>query len=339
MSPSGLGAGPGEGGEQVEVEVLWDQAAQRRALREEARRGLTAVPKELTPRWLYDERGSLLFEEITRLPEYYPTRRERSILRQHARDIARISRAETLVELGSGFSEKTRLLLEAFRELGTLQRFVPFDVSEPTLRGALGRLLRERPELRAQGVVGDFERHLHHVADFPGRTLIAFLGGTIGNLKPAARARLLGQLAGAMKVGDTFLLGTDLLKDRGRLRAAYNDSEGVTAAFNLNVLNVLNRALEADFDPQSFEHVARFDEEHGWIEMLLRSRREQVVKVRALGLEVPFARGEALRTEVSCKFRPEQVEDELAAAGFRLLEWWTDDAGDFALTLSTVRPR
>lgn len=321
---------------QVTLEVLLDEAALRRALLDEARHGLTATPKELTPRWLYDERGSLLFDEITRLPEYYPTRRERSILQAHAGDIARRSRAENLIELGSGFSEKTRLLLDSLREFGSLQRFVPFDVSEPTLRSAMMQLADEYSGLQLHGIVGDFERHLSAIRG-PGRSLVAFLGGTIGNLKPAPRARFLADLAASMKVGDTFLLGTDLIKDRQRLHAAYNDRDGVTAAFNLNVLNVLNHSLEANFELDGFEHLARFDEENAWIEMLLCSKRSQRVHVGALDLDIQFAEGEQMRTEVSCKFRPEQVEDELAAAGLRLLEWWTDDAGDFALSLCTVR--
>ncbi len=319
---------------EVELDVHLRPEALRESMLAEARESLAHSPRELSPKWLYDQRGSLLFEEITRLPEYYPTRRERSILRERARDIARLTRAETLVELGSGSSDKTRLLLSALRELGTLRTFVPFDVSESMLCSSARAIGREFPGLRVHAVVGDFERNLPPLPG-TGRRLVAFLGGTIGNLKPAQRASFLREIASGLQVGDTFLLGTDLLKDHLRLHAAYNDREGVTAAFNLNVLSVLNRELGADFDIQGFEHLARFDPREGWIEMLLRSKREQRVSIPALGLELSLERYEPLRTEVSCKFRPDQIEDELAAAGLRVLEWWTDDSGDFAVTLST----
>ncbi|MGA9525697.1 MAG: L-histidine N(alpha)-methyltransferase [Myxococcaceae bacterium] len=318
----------------LEVDVHLRPETLRQWMRDEAREGLSGSPKELSPKWLYDERGSLLFEEITRLPEYYPTRRERSILRERAREIARVSRAETLVELGSGSSEKTRILLSALRELGTLRTFVPFDVSESMLRSAARAIRREFPGLRVHAVVGDFERQLPPLPG-SGRRLVAFLGGTIGNIKPAQRASFLREIASGLQVGDTFLLGTDLLKDHLRLHAAYNDREGVTAAFNLNALCVLNRELGANFDLRAFEHLARFDPKNGWIEMLLRSKCDQRVEIPGLELELALAKYEPLRTEVSCKFRPDQVEDELAAAGLRLLEWWTDDSGDFAVTLST----
>ncbi|MBX5484309.1 MAG: L-histidine N(alpha)-methyltransferase [Myxococcaceae bacterium] len=326
----------GIGEEGPRLKVLFDEAARRRALMEEARAGLTAMPKALSPRWLYDERGSLLFEEITRLEVYYPTRRERAILRAYAREIARLTRAETLVELGSGTSEKTRMLLTALSDLGTLRRFVPFDVSAATLRASMTRLRRDYPHLLLEGVVGDFEHHLQAIRG-DDRRLIAFLGGTIGNLEPAPRARFLREVARTMKVGDALLLGTDLVKARERLLAAYDDPEGVTAAFNLNVLYVLNRELGARFDVPRFEHRVRFDEERAWIEMSLRSRCAQVVPVTALGLQVPFAEGEALRTEISAKFRPEQVQAELAAAGLRMMDWWTDDGGEFGVSLSTRR--
>jgi L-histidine Nalpha-methyltransferase len=300
-----------------------------RALREEALVGLCGRPKELSPKWLYDERGSQLFDDITRLPE-------REILEARARDIVRLSGVDTLIELGSGTSEKTRLLLDAFQEEGRLRRFVPFDVSEVFLRSAAQRLAWDYPRLRVHAVVGDFE---HHLGQLPrgGQRLVAFLGGTIGNFKPEQRAHFFRGVSAGMKPGDGLLLGTDLIKDRERLFAAYNDSQGVTAEFNLNVLRVLNRELSADFDVEAFDHLAPFDEEHGWIEMRLISRREQGVRLLALDRFVHFDEGEVLRTEVSCKFRPEQVEEELAAAGLHLSEWWTDAAGDFALSLSFKR--
>jgi L-histidine N-alpha-methyltransferase len=322
----------------VTVDVHVQPGDARRALREEVLRGLCGGPKalkELSPKWLYDERGSQLFDDITRLPEYYPTRREREILEARALEIARLSGADTLIELGSGTSEKTRLLLDAFQAEG-LRRFVPFDVSEAFLRGAAVKLSHEYPRLQVHAVVGDFERHLGRLPR-GGRRLVAFLGGTIGNFKPAQRAHFFREVAEGLAPGDGLLLGTDLLKDRDRLFAAYNDSAGVTAEFNRNVLRVLNRELGADFDPEAFEHLAPFDESNGWIEMRLISRRAQQVQLRALERTTHFEQGEVLRTEVSCKFRPEQVEAELAEAGLHLSAWWTDRAGDFALSLSFKR--
>jgi L-histidine N-alpha-methyltransferase len=303
------------------------------ALREDALAGLTATPRWLPPRWFYDERGSELFDRITRLPEYYPTRAERAILAAHADDVAAASAAEVLVELGSGTSEKTRLLLDALRRAGTLRRFVPFDVDPSVLTAASSALTAEYPGLAVEAVVGDFTQHLGELPR-QGRRLVAFLGSTIGNLEPEARAAFLADLAATLQPGDSFLLGTDLVKDPARLVRAYDDAEGVTAAFNRNVLAVLDRELGADFDPDAFEHVAVWDPEHEWIEMRLRSRRAQVVHVPALDLEVPFAAGEELRTEISAKFRRERVAAELAAAGLVMTRWWTDPDGDFGLSLS-----
>jgi L-histidine Nalpha-methyltransferase len=303
------------------------------SLEEDARRGLTSTPKDIPPKWFYDDRGSQLFDEITRLPEYYPTRAERTILQAHARDIARLTRAETLVELGSGSSEKTRLLLDALRDEGSLRRFAPFDVSKQTLQDAATAIQAEYPGLDVEPVVGDFDRDLD-LLPHDGRRLVVFLGGTIGNLLPEARQRFVGAIARRLDAGDSFLLGTDLVKDVRRLEAAYNDAQGVTEVFNKNVLEVMNRELGADFDVDAFEHVAIYDTDNDWIEMRLRSRVDQVVHIDALSLEVPFAKGEEMRTEVSAKFRREAIEAELAEAGLRLEEWWTDPAGDFALSLS-----
>jgi L-histidine N-alpha-methyltransferase len=304
------------------------------ALRADVLAGLTSTPKSLPPRWFYDEQGSELFDEITRLPEYYPTRTERTLLAAHAGDIAAASAADTLVELGSGTSEKTRLLLTALAEAGTLRRFVPVDVDPSVLRAAGTAITAEHPEIAVDAVVADFTTHLDQLPR-GGRRLVAFLGSTIGNLEPGPRADFLTGLAGTLNPGDSFLLGTDLVKDADRLVRAYDDAAGVTAAFNRNVLAVLDRELGADFDLDAFEHVALWDAEHEWIEMRLRSRRAQVVQVAALDLEVRFDAGEELRTEVSAKFRRAGVERELAAAGLRLTHWWTDEAGDFALSLST----
>ena len=317
----------------LQVDTYLDPADLGTALRTDARRGLTATPKDLPPKWFYDDRGSELFDEITRLPEYYPTRTERSILLAHADDIVAASGADTLVELGSGTSEKTRILLDAFHRADRLRTFAPFDVSEATLRDAAARVAAEYPGVDVHAVVGDFERHLAHVPDSGHRT-VAFLGGTIGNFAPAPRARFLAALAATLRPGETLLLGTDLVKDEGRLVRAYDDAAGVTAAFNKNVLHVLNRELGATFDPDAFDHVACWNAADQWIEMRLRARGALQVAVPALDLDVRFDAGEEMRTEISAKFRRDRVAEELATAGFELAEWWTDPAGDFALSLA-----
>jgi L-histidine N-alpha-methyltransferase len=305
------------------------------ALRGDVVAGLTATPKTLPPKWFYDDRGSELFDAITRLPEYYPTERERSILRARAASIAAHSHADTIVELGSGTSDKTTVLLDAFTATGQLERFVPFDVSEATLRDAAERLAARYPGVDVRGVVGDFERHLRFIPR-AGRRMIAFLGGTIGNFEPHARQAFLTALAATMAPGDTFLLGTDLVKDRQRLVRAYDDSAGVTAEFNRNVLRVLNRELDADFVPERFHHRAVWDDDNEWIEMHLVAAEEHLVHIRALDLEVAFAAGESIRTEISAKFRRAGVEGEMAAAGLELVDWYTDPDGDFALSLSRL---
>lgn len=303
------------------------------ALRADVLAGLTAPAKTLPPTWFYDERGSELFDRITRLPEYYPTRAERSVLAARAGEIAALTGADTLVELGSGTSEKTRLLLAALDRAGTLRRFVPFDVDPSVLRAAGAQLTGEFPGLAVDAVVGDFTQHLG-LLPREGRRLVAFLGSTIGNLEPGPRAAFLTGVAAMLEPDDRFLLGSDLVKDPARLVRAYDDAAGVTAAFNRNVLAVLDRELKADFDPDAFEHVAVWDAAAEWVEMRLRSVRDQVVSIAALDLEVPFAAGEHLRTEVSSKFRVEGITAELAAAGLEVVASWTDDAGDFAVTLS-----
>jgi len=303
------------------------------ALRSDALTGLTSSPKQLQPRWFYDEAGCFLFDRITSLEEYYLTRREREILVNHADDIAVATGADTLVELGSGTSEKTRILLDAFAEAGSLERFVPFDIAEATLRAAAAAVAAEYPGTSVHAVVGDFEHHLS-LLPHGGQRVVAFLGSTIGNLVPAKRARLLSEIAGNLDDGESLLLGCDLVKDAARLEAAYNDSLGVTAAFNLNVLSVLNRELGAGFDPERFAHVAAFDPGNEWIEMRLRSLERQTVPVVDLGLEVEFADGEEMRTEVSAKFHREGIEQELEAAGLELRHFWSDEAGDFGLFLA-----
>ncbi len=316
---------------QVDVHLHGDDLAG--ALAADVRNGLRSSPKELPPKWFYDDRGSELFDEITRLPEYYPTRAERAILEARAATIASETGADTLVELGSGTSEKTRLLLGALADAGTLKRFVPFDVSEATLRDAAVSIAEEYG-IAVHAVVGDFERHLHTIPG-GGRRLVAFLGGTIGNLPPSVRAEFLAAVAEGLEPGDSFLLGTDLVKDTARLVAAYDDAAGVTAEFNRNVLRVVNRALHADFDVDAFTHVARWNDEAEWIEMWLRADAAQHVTIRDLDVTVDFAAGEEMRTEISAKFRRETVESEVATAGLTLTHWWTDAPGDFALSLST----
>lgn len=307
------------------------------SLRADALAGLTATPRTLPPKWFYDAQGSALFEKITQLPEYYPTRAERAILRAVSAEIASSSGAHVLVELGSGSSEKTRLLLDALRETGDLREYVPVDVSESALVLAGDTLAAEYPGLAVRAVASDFEEHLGlPSADGAGAgpRLVAFLGSTIGNMVPAQRAAFLNRIRGELRPGDTFLLGTDLVKDPAVLVAAYDDSAGVTAAFNKNVLAVLNAELGADFDLDAFDHVAVWDAENEWIEMRLRSTSPQEVRVRDLGLTAAFAAGEEMLTEVSAKFRRSGVEAELAAAGFAMRSWWTDEAGQFGLSLS-----
>ncbi|MGD0559184.1 MAG: L-histidine N(alpha)-methyltransferase [Streptosporangiaceae bacterium] len=305
------------------------------SLRADARAGLSATPKTLPPKWFYDAQGSALFEKITELPEYYPTRAERAILTEHAASIAALSGAATLVELGSGSSEKTRLLLDALRDAGTLRRYLPVDVSESALVSAGEALAAEYPGLVIDAVVSDFEAHLG-VPDktVAGPRLIAFLGSTIGNLLPPERRDFLARVRSYLRPGDAFLLGTDLVKDVPTLLAAYDDASGVTAAFNKNVLSVLNAELGADFDPDSFDHVAAWDPESEWIEMRLRSTAAQTVRVPGIDLVAEFADGEEMRTEVSSKFRRAGITAELAAAGFELRDWWTDPHAQFGLSLS-----
>jgi len=317
----------------AENRVRTHPAGYLEALRADVRSGLTAVPKTLPPKYFYDARGSELFDEITRLPEYYLTRAETAILRRHAADIAGLSGCESLVELGSGTSAKTRLLLRALLDGGTLREFVPFDVDPAVLTEASEALDAEYPGLRVEPFLGDFERDLGALPP-GGRRMIAFLGSTVGNLEPEPRAAFLAQVAAALRPCDTFLLGTDLVKDPQRLLRAYDDAAGVTAEFNRNILVVVNRELDADFEVEEFEHVALWDAAREWIEMRLRPAREQRVTIGDLGLAVSFAAGEELRTEISAKFRRERIEAELGAAGLRTLRFWTDPDGDFGLTLA-----
>jgi len=327
------GREPGPSG--LNVDVLLTEADRVALLRAEARRGLTASPKQLPPKWFYDERGSALFEAITRQPEYYLTRREREILRVHAGDIARTTGAATLVELGSGTSEKTRLLLDALRDAGTLRRFMPFDVCLPAVADAAAGLRRDYPGLDVKPVVGDFNEHVRFLPRAPDRgpLLVAFLGSTIGNFDEDERARFFAALRVVLRPGDWFLLGADLVKSKRRLDAAYNDAAGVTVQFNKNVLRVLNRDLRASFDEELFDHVASYDPERELVDIRLRARAAHEVKVRGLGLTVRFAKGEEMRTEISTKFTRAGLEKSLRASGFKRANFWTDRARDFSLSL------
>ena len=300
----------------------------------DVRAGLQGTPKSLPPKWFYDSVGSDLFDQITRLPEYYPTRAEAEILRSRAAEIAAVTAADTLVELGSGTSEKTRVLLDALRDGGALRRFVPFDVDASMLSAAGRAIQQEYPGIEIAAVCGDFEEHLAKIPG-GGRRLFAFLGSTIGNLARDARAEFLATLAAVLRPGDGLLLGTDLVKDSVRLVQAYDDATGVTAQFNRNVLAVINRELDADFDVDAFRHVATWNADEERMEMSLQVNQPQKVYIRALDLAIEFAAGEQILTEVSCKFRADAVADELAQAGLRRTGWWTDAAGDFGLSLST----
>ena len=311
-----------------------------RSLADDVLDGLTRPFKEIPPKHFYDARGGELFDRITELDEYYPTRAERAILEARGAEAVVELRAAEIVELGSGTATKTRILLRALHDAGTLRRYVPIDVTEGLVRSTAEELVEELPGLVVHRIVGDFERHLRHVPPpLDGPRIVAFLGGTIGNFPPGSRRRFLRGLAKLLRAGsaDRLLLGTDLVKDVATIEAAYNDTEGVTAEFNTNVLRVLNRELDADFDVDAFEHVAFFDHDREWIEMRLRAQRRMDVHVAALDLDVPFAAREEMRTEISAKFTPERLRGDLAAAGLEPVEVMTDPDGLFALSLS-ARP-
>jgi L-histidine Nalpha-methyltransferase len=312
----------------------WLSEADERCLANDVLDGLTRPFKELPPKHFYDSRGSELFEQICELPEYYPTRTETQILTQRAQEIVDQTGAGELVELGSGAADKARILLDAMRRAETLERYVPFDVSERVVEDAARQLVDEYAGLRVHGVIGDFERHLQRIPPPDGRPrIVALLGGTIGNFPPGTRRTLLRNVASLLRAEDRLLLGTDLVKDPAVIEAAYDDPDGVTAEFNRNVLHVVNRQLDADFVPEFFEHVAFFDRRHEWIEMRLRARRPCSVLIGDLDLRVEFAAGEELRTEISAKFSRARVRADFEAAGLALDEWYTDDEKLFALSL------
>jgi len=299
---------------------------------EEVRAGLTASPKVLLPKYFYDERGSWLFEKITELPEYYLTRAERTLLKDVVGRVAEITRPSEIVELGPGSAVKTQALLEAGHAVGTLKRYVPVEVSAAMVEHSAERLSDAYPWLQIHAVVGDFERHLEKVPPGENR-LVALLGSTIGNLTRPQAVDFLGEIRELLDHDGHLLLGTDLVKDRAVLEAAYNDSQGVTADFNRNVLRVINHQLDGDFDPEAFEHVALYNEDDERMEMYLESMRSQKVKIGDLDLEVAFEEGERMRTEVSCKYTRSSVDAILSEAGLSLDEWFTGPDRAFALSL------
>jgi L-histidine Nalpha-methyltransferase len=313
----------------------WLSEADERVLANDVLDGLTRPFKELPPKHFYDTRGSGLFDQICELPEYYPTRTEKRILEERAAEIVEANGAGELVELGSGAADKARILLDAMAAAGRLQRYVPLDVSQQVVEDAAHVLVAEYDGLRVHGVIGDFERHLERI---PGRTgtprIVALLGGTIGNFPPGTRRGLLRSIAQLLGPRDRLLLGTDLVKDPAVIEAAYDDSHGITAEFNRNVLHVINRELDADFTPDAFEHVAFFDRRHEWVEMRLRARRPCSVLIGDLDLRVEFAAGEELRTEISAKFTRSRIESDFAAAGLKLDRWYADPDDLFALSLA-----
>jgi L-histidine Nalpha-methyltransferase len=319
--------------EQVTVEVRLPPGGPLSGMAADVHAGLTKPFKELSPRYFYDERGSELFERITELPEYYPTRAERSILEAHSPELVSAAGCPaTLIELGSGSAQKTRVLLDAMRDVGCLKAYAPVDISEEITRDTAGRIASEYG-ITVHGLVCDFELDLERLP-LAGPRVIALLGGTIGNFEPAQRASFLRRVANLLGPEDHFLLGTDLVKDRETLEGAYNDSAGVTAAFNKNVLAVLNHELGADFDLDLFEHTAFWDAENLWIDIRLRSLRRQVVEIADLDMLVPFGRGEEMRTEISTKFAREGLEGIYHEAGLELTDWWTDPEGLFGLSLA-----
>jgi L-histidine N-alpha-methyltransferase len=317
----------------IEIEVDLPEGGALAGMAEVVREGLSCPFKELPPKYFYDELGSELFERITEQPEYYPTRCEREILDLRAAEIIAAARPRTLIELGSGSASKSRVLLDAMRGAGTLERYVPVDISEEITRRVAAELVGEYPGLAVEGIVCDYETHLERIPR-PEGALIAFLGGTIGNFRPGPRRSFLARIATLMYPGDRFLLGTDLVKDAPTLEAAYNDRAGVTAEFNKNVLNVLNRELEANFDLDAFEHVAFWDPDNQWMDIRLRALAEQFVDLRALDMRAHFSRNEEMRTEISTKFTRERIESSYADAGLELIDWWTDPDELYALSLA-----
>jgi L-histidine N-alpha-methyltransferase len=318
--------------DRIRVEVQLEPSHQEADLAE-LRATLLESPRRIPSKYFYDQRGSELFEEITKLPEYYLTRTERSLLESIADELAVRTGAEELVELGSGAATKTRILLDAMHRQGNLRLYVPFDVSESEVRRVAEELTREYDELFVHGMVADFTHHLDEIPAGDPR-LVILLGSTIGNYRPAAAVELLQRIADPMAVGDFFLLGVDLVKDVDVLEAAYNDSAGITAEFNRNILQVVNRLADGDFEPESYRHLAFFDRENCWIEISLAAASEQRARLEALDLTLSIEAGEQIHTEISSKYDRPAVEKMLVAGGFRLAEWYTDPDQLFALALA-----
>ena len=320
--------------DRVQVELRLPPGGPLSGMAADVRAGLTRPFKELSPRYFYDGRGSELFEQITELPEYYPTRCEREILERRSEEIcASANSPATLIELGSGSASKTRVLLDAMCGSGSLETYCPVDISEEITRQTAEKIAAEYDDIEVRGLVCDFELDLERIP-VAGPRVIALLGGTIGNFAPQQRAGFLRRICNLLGPEDSFLLGTDLVKDRETLESAYNDSQGITADFNKNVLTVLNNELGANFDLDKFEHVARWDAENLWVDIRLRSLTNQVVDVTALDLMAAFSAGEEMRTEISTKFARPGLEGIYAEAGLELTDWWTDEEGLYALSLA-----
>ncbi|MEH2409418.1 L-histidine N(alpha)-methyltransferase [Nostoc sp.] len=301
-------------------------------------KGLTQTPKSLPPSYFYDDRGSDLFEQICDLPEYYLTRTETTILQQFASEIAKITGACELVELGSGSSSKTRILLDAYQNLGYPLHYLPIDVSRGMLESSAKQLLEDYPLLQVYALAGTYELALAQLlpTQLPSR-MICFIGSSLGNLRPDECDVFFSQITEALQVGEYFLLGIDLRKPKQILEPAYNDSQGVTAAFNLNMLEHLNQRFEGNFDTTQFEHWAFYNESEHQIEMHLRSRRSQIVELRALNLKVNFTLGETILTEISRKFDLNTIKPQLTAQGLLPLHVWTDPNQWFGLLLCQLQ--
>jgi len=319
--------------EGTEVLVLLDDEWARRSLVDDVRSGLAEVPRSLSPHWLYDDRGSDLFDQITRLPEYYPTECEREILAREASSVVSLTGADVVVELGSGTSDKTRTLLDAFHAVGRLSEFIALDVSEQTLRTAVAALGARYPNALVRGIVGDFNQHLGSIPH-SGRRMIAFLGGTLGNYTAPARREFLASVSAALDTGEHLLLGVDLVKPRERLIAAYHDEHGLTEAFMRNALDVVNDELGANFVQDRFEYICLWDETEERVDMRLRSRLAQQVSIPGADLVIEVAAGEDIGIEISTKFRAQRLGGELAAEGLAVVAVWTDANDDFALVLA-----
>lgn len=324
--------------DRLAIRRLSTPALLRDELAADVRAGLLSPPRTLPPKYFYDARGSQLFEEITRLPEYYPTRAETEILEAEAEAIVDAVMPTEILELGSGSSRKTRVLLEAMHGASAGERYVALDVSEDAIRVAADALTADYPWLEVVGLVGDFHSDLEQIPH-GGPRLVAFLGSTIGNLDPSERSSFFPAVAGLLDADDVLLLGVDLVKDAGTLEAAYDDDAGITAEFNKNVLAVINRELDGDLPLDAFGHVAVFDKEASWVEMRLRARREVRARLAAIDADLVLAAGEEIRTEISAKFTREGIEAELSAAGLRMASWWTDTRDRFALLLARPHPR